>query len=88
MQAIWKYPLPPIGVCNMEMPAKAKVLCVQVQGGMPCLWALVDVDELKSIREFVTYGTGHVHIAISGKYVGTYQLDNGGLVFHVFEKER
>lgn len=90
MRTIWKFRLGsgPRGVSEVEMPAGAQVLCVQAQGGEPCVWAVVDQDAARERRVFLTYGTGHQHEAIRGKYVGTYQLLDGALVFHVFEQGR
>lgn len=87
MQAIWKFPIDPTTSEKFAMPAGANILCVQVQHGMPCVWALVpDIDAKPTVRTIRTYGTGHPHEAISGRYIGTYQLDGGALVFHVFEE--
>lgn len=91
MRTIWKFALgEPRGVSEVEMPAGAEVLCVQVQYGVPCVWAIVDQGSAaRERRVFLTYGTGHAHDeAVRGKYLGTYQLLDGSLVFHVFELKR
>ena len=87
-QAIWKFSLAlPHDIIIVRMPVSARALCVQVQGGVPCLWALVYDTEGPTVnRKFRTYGTGHEHESITGTYVGTYQLAGGALVFHVFEE--
>jgi hypothetical protein len=36
-------------------------------------------------RTFRVYGTGHNLPDDPGQYVGTFQIHNEGLVFHVFE---
>lgn len=90
MRTIWKYELDVVGELNIEMPVGAKVLCVQTQGGFPCLWAEVD-DHMKKInRTFRVIGTGHdmepVGDGLNGwKYVGTFQMHGGNLVFHVYD---
>ena len=85
-QTIWKFPLPFADVAKITMPRSAQVLCVQMQRGRPCIWALVhDVGAEAGERIFRTYGTGHQHETISGVYIGTYPLEGGALVFHVFE---
>jgi hypothetical protein len=81
---IWKYPLS-AGRTIIEMPAGAKVLCCQAQGGAPCLWALVNTEYAPSRRVFHTYGTGF-DVPPDLTYVGTFQLSAGALVFHVFEE--
>ena len=69
------------------MPKGAEVLTVQTQGKAerPELWALVNPDAATEPRTFRTYGTGHPIDHDPGRYVATYQLHGGGLVFHVFE---
>lgn len=83
---IWKYPLLAKTEQIITIPQGARILTVQTQNGFPCLWAMVDQSKGKVRRVVYTYGTGH---PISTEYctmdyVGTFQLDNGGLVFHVF----
>jgi hypothetical protein len=87
MQAIWKFQLRYADKNVIAMPKGAKVLCVQSQKEVPCVWAVVpDTDaEVMQERTFTIYGTGHQHESISGEYVGTFQLQGGALVFHVFE---
>ena len=80
---IWKYVLEPETI--IEMPIGAEILTVQEQYGRCCLWALVDPSANKVKRKFLVYGTGHPITEENGKYIGTFQLHNGRLVFHVFE---
>ena len=88
MQAIWKFPLSLQDKTVITMPRSAVILCVQTQFNKPYLWALIhEIDGPKIERTYTTYGTGHKHKAITGRYIGTYQLDGGALVFHVFEEE-
>lgn len=84
MKSIWKFPLPSYP-CVIEMPSSAEVLTVQVQDGIPCLWALVEVENDLVRREFRVYGTGGQLPINPGKYIGTFQLLGGGYVGHVFE---
>lgn len=90
---IFKYPLQVTDVQYVSLPLHAKLLTVQVQNGIPCLWALVDSKhKLKVNRPVFTIGTGNPagHVFETGKtdewpkYLSTYQLANGALVFHVF----
>jgi hypothetical protein len=81
---IWKYRLVVEDEQTLEMPIGAIPLCVQIQSAKPYLWALVDDYKKKEPRKFITRGTGHEFNEV-GKYIGTYQLQNGMLVFHVFE---
>jgi hypothetical protein len=89
MQAIWKQLLEVTDRQEVTLPKGAKVLCVQTQKEVPCIWFItptVDVSE-KEHRTFSIYGTGHEHAIISGEYLGTFQLKGGILVFHVFEEK-
>lgn len=83
---IWKYPLECQDYVFLDMPVGAKPLTVQVQNGTPCLWAIVDPGEPKRTRGFRIIGTGHPFYG-DAKYIGTFQLHDGELVFHVFEVE-
>lgn len=69
------------------LPEDAEILTVQIQNGIPCIWAIVDTKNDLKHRKIVTIGTGH-EISNMGrfqKYIGTYQYDANNLVFHVFE---
>ncbi|MCP5006558.1 MAG: hypothetical protein GY941_21850 [Planctomycetes bacterium] len=79
---VWKYKIEPLS--TLEMPIGAKILCVDCQRGTPTMWVLVDTDAMKVNRKFHTYGTGEA-IDANSTYIGTFQMDNGFLVFHVFE---
>jgi len=83
MKEIWKYKLEPR--TELEMPEGARILSVQNQHEQPCLWALVEVSMPKVKRMFTIYGTGHSLPANPGNYLGTFQLQMGAFVFHVFE---
>ena len=84
---ILKYPLDlRYGAIHpVDMPIGAIILTVQVQYGVPCVWALCDDALPKVRRHIVLYGTGQDLPNNPGKYIGTVQFNNGGLVFHVFD---
>jgi hypothetical protein len=87
MKEIWKYKLDP-RVSTIPMPEGAEILSVQVQRETPCVWAEVDPTHPLYVRTFEIYGTGHPINDMSGherKFIGTFQLNQGDLVFHVFE---
>ncbi len=89
MTTVWKYQLKIVDVQDLALPRGAVLLTVQVQDGTPCLWALVDPEQhsLES-RRFDIVGTGHEFDSTGLAYVGTFQLRNGALVFHLFERTR
>jgi len=85
MQTIWKYQII-VGVNDLTMPRGASVLAVQVQHGIPTMWALVNPNAVHDRRRFVVYGTGHpIDSTADAGYVGTFQMMGGDLVWHVFE---
>ena len=87
MKVIYKYDLKP-KTNQLTMPRGALILCVQTQQGVPRLWALVDADAPDETRVIEVYSTGEPVIedmGVSRNYVGTFQLEGGSLVFHVFE---
>lgn len=87
MPTIWKFPLEEAGMQTIEMPAEARLLTVQMQGNQGLmLWAQVDPAADREHRQIAIYGTGHeVPVNEDGAYLGTFQVGNGMLVFHVFD---
>jgi hypothetical protein len=87
LKTIYKYSIETTDEQIIEMPAGAKILTVQPQGAFSlCLWAEVDTEQPKEQRTLLTYGTGHPMRNTQQRYIGTYQLQGGGLVFHVYEE--
>jgi hypothetical protein len=84
---IWKFPLEVTDSQMVSMPPETVILHVGVQRGTPCLWGLVTRPEDDKIqREILTIGTGHPIASGKKRYLGTYQLMDGSLVFHIFER--
>ena len=86
MKTIWKYDIPLTDRFSLEMPRGSRVLSDMSQHGLPHMWFHVDTDAPMVRCDFAVVGTGnqmpdHPYPA----YVGSFQLANGGLVFHVFE---
>jgi hypothetical protein len=86
MKTIYKYELSVEDNQIIKMPDGAKFLSLQTQNENPCIWMLVDTENKLVDIHFVTYGTGHEIKSGLGEFVGTYQLNNGRLVFHVFKQ--
>ncbi len=82
---VWKFPFPITDDIEFEMPTGAQVLSVQVQGTQPCIWVLCDPKAVLETRRFRLAGTGH-DIDYPVSYVGSFQLYDGQLVFHLFER--
>ena len=84
-RVVFKYPIPMKDRFDLALPTGAQVLTVQTQRGEPHLWALVHPGLPPETRSFHLYGTGHPVDHAPLRYVGTFQLEDGRLVFHVFE---
>ena len=82
---IWKYPIRP-DLLTIRVPVDAEILCVGVQNGEPQMWVKLDTKKELAPRRIYVFGTGHDVPDISMKYVGTFFLQAGSLVFHVFEE--
>jgi len=85
MKTIYKYPFRPTDRIVIDMPEGAEILCVQMQHGTPQVWAVVNPDAMPKARVLCLRGTGHAMKGNEGHYVGTFQMDGGMLVFHLFE---
>lgn len=85
MKKIFKYPIPIQDHFAVQMPIGAKVLCVQVQHGNPYIWVIVDERMPITPYQFRLRGTGHnCTDCDESRYVGTFQLNDGYLIFHLF----
>ncbi|MCP4552476.1 MAG: hypothetical protein GY834_10655 [Bacteroidetes bacterium] len=86
MLVIYKYPVIPNDEICIEMPEDAQILTVDTQFGKPQIWALVNPQNPLEKRHFRMAGTGH---SIDEKqnlhHLGTFQMDEGTLIFHLFE---
>lgn len=89
MKRVYKYPLSIVDFQTLGMPADAKLLTVQAQRNQPCLWALVDTERAQEEVTLRLVGTGHeFEDADQWEHLGSFQLDAGLLVFHVFRQVR
>lgn len=87
-KTIWKFELEVIDRQSIHMPIGAEILTIQIQKEKPCLWALVDSDKNTEKRFIEIFGTGNPidNNVESRKYISTFQLHGGELVFHAFER--
>lgn len=83
-KAIWKYELKTADSQVVPMPSGARLLTVQTQHHQPCLWVEVDTSAGPAERLIFIHGTGHP-IEHNGCYVGTYQMFDGDLIWHVYD---
>ncbi len=84
---IFKYSLVPGDYLTLQMPKGAEILSVQCQKDTACIWALVDPDQPLETRKFRWAGTGHpiTETKKQLKFIGTFQMRGGDLIFHLFE---
>ena len=93
MKMIYKSPLGTEIYHNMvteiEMPRNAEILSLQMQGGIPIIWAIVNPKKEKRKYVFHVFGTGYEMLDYERKhyvYVGTVQQSGlMTLVWHIFE---
>lgn len=88
VKQVWKFSLYPYKT-EIEMPFRAEILTVQTQNDAAYIWALIIPTNKKELRHFEIYGTGHdipYDMGEERKYINTFQLHDGELVFHLFER--
>lgn len=85
MQKVFKYEIHDLAMREIELPKGAQMLSVQMQGGKPCLWALVDPNAPKEKRPILIIGTGHTLTEPVYRHVSTFQMLGGNLIWHFFE---
>ena len=84
IKVIYKFELKPL-VTTVDIPKDARVLTVQTQQNKPYIWVIVDADNPTVRRKFTVQMTG-VFFDVSGlRYIGTFQVDEGSFVGHVYE---
>jgi hypothetical protein len=87
MKSIWKYVLQPVDVQSLTIPKGSVILTAQIQKDKICVWALVDEYSELETRVFRIIGTGHGVDDEPGRFLGTVQLHEGRIIFHIFVKE-
>lgn len=83
---VWEYDVEP-DEFTVDMPRGGKVLSVAAQRDRVQMWALVDPGAAKETRRFRLAGTGHaLSCPEELRFIGTFQMHGGSLVFHLFER--
>ena len=85
MKKIYKYALPIDDYLTIPLPQGAEILKVDMQNNVPWMWALVDPEKPPEMRNFRLVGTGHPIKEENLKFIDTFQMHEGSLVFHLFE---
>ncbi len=96
MKTIYKYAVPLKDTFTINLPKGYTILSVGVQNVVsfdrrsqsPYIWVLIDTENVKNSKpvNFRLAGTGHPIEEYSFlRFIGTFQLQDGALVFHLFE---
>ena len=84
MKTIWKYPLVLGQRQTICIPKGFKILTVQEQHGVICLWAeVIPPSQLENVIIKVV-GTGHAEVTDVDEYLGTVQTNSGLFVWHIY----
>ena len=89
MFKIFKYPLEVTDTQKLALPAHSEILTVQNQNEQICIWAFVNEEYPQTdVRKIRIIGTGNPVPKEDTffKYIGTVQMMEGKLVWHVFEE--
>lgn len=86
MQRIFKYPIPVDDDFMLYLPKGAKILTVQTQDDKPYIWAEINDEAIENKHYFALRGTGHPLKEEGMKYIGTFQMIKGRVVFHLYDK--
>jgi len=83
---ILKYKVPLQETFSIDIPTDGLILAVQTQRNKPYIWVQVGTA-LSSKRNFRLLNTGEMFDVVSSeeKYIGTFQLDGGAFIGHLFE---
>lgn len=88
MRKIWKWELDVTDRQSVYLPQGAQILDVQVQNGQVCMWAICLPSLPTQPRYIGIYGTGNPLPDVdldNARYISTFQMHGGALVFHAFE---
>jgi hypothetical protein len=89
---VWKYPIPMVGrTFTLTMPKGASWLFTREQDGDGCMWFAVDDAQGDERRTFFRKGTGDELAPPNNNgartyYRGSFFVDGGALVWHIFEQ--
>ncbi len=84
---VFKYAVPVLDEFILSLPIGAKILSFQIQNDSLYIWALVNEHAEEVERWFLLRGTGH-DLGLPEpqvNYIGTTQMLEGHLVWHLFE---
>jgi hypothetical protein len=97
MMEILKFEIPLVGNFTLELPPNSTVLSVQIQRNVPVIWVMGNYEQPWTTRKFTLRVTGMKYdsnFTMSPnprfengleRYIGTFQLNDGNFVGHLFE---
>ena len=83
---IWKYPIEIADQQYLELPTSAEILSVQTQFDSVYVWVKLNPTVTRTARQLRLFGTGQLVPDSGLRFVGTFQIQGGHLVFHLFEE--
>jgi hypothetical protein len=89
MKTIYKYMVTFGDKTEFSAPSDFKALSLQMQNGVPCIWAIVDTQaEMKTYTVYClnTGETMLLGMILNSQYLGTVVLPREGLVKHFYIK--
>lgn len=89
MYSIWKFVLESQENQMLEIPLGAEILSTETQGDEIVIYALVNTEQTeKEYKDVRVYGTGVAipDVITEYNFLGTANLYNGSMMFHVFYK--
>lgn len=87
MKRIFKWALAMDDFQSIEVPNDTEFLTVQTQYDQPQVWGICTPEAPKKSVSIRIAGTGHPINHDLGKYLGTFQMRGGSLIFHAFALE-
>lgn len=84
MEKIFKFLLEIADSQVIKVPQSSKLLCLQTQNDVPCIWAMVKPEAPLVNVTIEMYGTGHPIPDGDRTYLSTFQVKDGLYVFHCF----
>jgi hypothetical protein len=88
MKTIWKFSIPASDSFVNIMPKGSTIIHVEAQFNNPYMWAEVDSGAELVEREFEIFATGQTipdRDGVNRLHCGSFLMDNGSLVFHLYE---
>lgn len=86
MYTVWKYPLPPSSLQEIEVPIEHQILSAKLINNQGFLWVRVNIktsNQTKKIK-ILTVPTG-TEFTQNVEYIDTLIYNNGDIIQHIFQ---